>query len=92
MKQTIGKMRHPCPARSGTVDCAEPTPDIPARETTDDRSATEQLALNWLEGHGRIMGFWLERLVAENGDVGLIDTLDRQSRWLRDMTDRLAPD
>lgn len=51
---------------------------------------TEALALNWLEGHARIMGFWLDRLVAENADIGLIDTLHRQSAWLQSMQDRLA--
>lgn len=55
-----------------------------------ERNMTEALALNWLEGHSRIMGFWLDRLVAENGDIGLIDTLHRQSAWLQSMQDRLA--
>lgn len=53
-------------------------------------STTEALALNWLEGHSRIMAFWLERLVAENGDIGLIDTLHEQSAWLQGMQDRLT--
>lgn len=51
---------------------------------------TEALALNWLEGHARIMGFWLDRLVAENADSALIDTLHKQSAWLQSMQDRLA--
>lgn len=53
-------------------------------------STTEALALNWLEGHARIMSFWLDRLVAENGDIGLIDTLHKQSAWLQGMQDHLT--
>jgi len=51
---------------------------------------TDALALDWLEGHMRIMGFWMERLVSENGDEALIDTLHRQSQWLQQMTARLG--
>ena len=57
---------------------------------SDVASASEALALNWLEGHTRILGFWLDRLVAENADIALIDTLHRQSAWLQIMQDRLA--
>ena len=53
-------------------------------------SQTDMLALNWLEGHMRIMGFWMDRLVSENGDTRLIDTLHRQSRWLQQMTATLS--
>jgi|GEM_PF-436975 len=51
---------------------------------------SDALALNWLEGHLRIMGFWMERLVSENGDAALIDTLHRQSKWLEQMTRQLG--
>lgn len=54
--------------------------------------ASDALALNWLEGHLRIMGFWIERLVSENGDAALIDTLHHQSKWLEQMTQRLGTD
>jgi len=52
--------------------------------------ASHALALNWLEGHLRIMGFWMERLVSENGDTALIDALHRQSKWLEQMTQKLG--
>lgn len=52
-------------------------------------SQTDVLALNWLEGHARIIGFWLERLVSENGDRGLIETLHRQSQWLQRVTEQI---
>lgn len=64
-----------------------------ATDKQRDRAAartSEMLALNWLEGHTRILGFWLDRLVAENADIALIDTLHRQSAWLESMQDRLT--
>lgn len=54
------------------------------------QSKTDTLALDWLEGHMRIMGFWMDRLVSENGDAALIDTLHRQSTWLQQITHRLT--
>lgn len=53
-------------------------------------SHVDVLARNWLEGHSRIMNLWLERLVSENGDAVLIDTLHRQSEWLREMNDQMG--
>ena len=55
-------------------------------------SQADTLALNWLEGHMRIMGFWMDRLVSENGDELLINTLHRQSRWLQEMTEVIGKD
>lgn len=65
---------------------AAPVQNIVAPAT----DTTKHLALNWLEGHHAIMGFWLDRLVSENGDIMLIDTLHRQCAWLASMTDRLS--
>lgn len=61
--------------------------DIPKKNST---GPIDALALNWLEGHMRIMNFWLDRLVSENGDESLIDTLHRQSCWLQQMTERIS--
>lgn len=55
-------------------------------------SRAEALTLNWLEGHARIMSLWLDRLVSENGDIGLIDTVHKQNQWLQQMTFRLSKD
>jgi len=55
-----------------------------AANTNSPASSAHALALNWLEGHSRILHFWLERLVSENGDMHLIETLHDQDTWLRE--------
>jgi len=60
------------------------------KNATAPTSPADVLALNWLEGHMRIMSFWLDRLVSENGDEVLIDTLHRQTCWLQQMTERIS--
>lgn len=54
------------------------------------KGASAALALDWMESHVRIMAFWEDRLVADNGDPALIDMLHRQAAWLEMMMTRMG--
>jgi len=38
--------------------------------------------LDWMETHSRIMGFWLDRLIAEGDESDIVSMLHRQQSWL----------
>ncbi len=46
---------------------------------------SEALAVDWMSNHARIMTFWEDRLVADNADMALIETVHKQAEWLNMM-------
>jgi len=53
------------------------------------RRSCRPAVMDWMETHSRIMGFWLERLIAEGGDQDMVAMIDRQRNWLELMQVRL---
>ena len=45
--------------------------------------------LDWMETHSRVMGFWLDRLIAEGDESEMVSMLHRQQSWLEMMQVRL---
>lgn len=60
-----------------------PSPEIPHA------SGGHEALLDWMETHSRIMGFWLDRLIADGDEGDVVTMLHRQHAWLGMMQDRL---
>jgi len=43
---------------------------------------------DWLTSQTRVVDIWIDRLVAEGGDVGVIAVLDQHAAFLRDALER----
>ena len=43
---------------------------------------------DWLDSQARIVDIWIDRLVAEGGDVSLIAVLDQHAAFLREALER----
>ena len=52
-------------------------------------SARQNALLDWMETHSRVMGFWIDCLVAEGDDSEFVTMLHRQQSWLCMMQDVL---
>lgn len=46
---------------------------------------------DWLVSQARVIDIWIDRLVAEGGDVSLIAVLDQHAAFLREALER-SPD
>jgi len=51
--------------------------------------ARREALLEWMETHSRVMGFWLDALIAEGDESEFVTLLDRQKNWLAMMQDML---
>lgn len=58
--------------------------------TSQQSAAKREALLDWLETHSRVMGFWLDCLVADGDEGELISLLHRQHCWLEMMQDRVC--
>ena len=47
-------------------------------------------ARDWIESQSRVMGFWLDQLIAEGDPQDLVSTIHRQAAWLDMMQAKLA--
>ena len=54
-------------------------------------SPRRRAALDWMESQSRVIGLWLDQLIAEGDSDELISTLHRQQAWLDMMQARFAP-
>lgn len=43
---------------------------------------------DWLDSQARVVDIWIDRLVAEGGDVSLIAVLDQHAAFLREALER----
>ena len=43
---------------------------------------------DWLDSQARVIDIWIDRLVAEGGDVSLIAVLDQHAAFLREALER----
>ncbi len=56
----------------------------------DPRSGFNRSAADWIESQSRVIGLWLDQLIAEGDDDELVSTLHRQQAWLEMIRQRLA--
>lgn len=47
---------------------------------------------DWLETQSRIIGFWIDRLIAEGDESEIVSMLHCQQSWLAQMNDTLRRD
>jgi len=53
-------------------------------------SPRRRAALDWMESQSRVIGLWLDQLIAEGDNDELVSMLHRQQAWLDMMQARLA--
>lgn len=49
---------------------------------------TAPCVTDWLDSQARVVDIWIDRLVAEGGDVSLIAVLDQHAAFLREALER----
>ncbi|MBL4539592.1 MAG: hypothetical protein JKP96_13065 [Oceanicaulis sp.] len=52
------------------------------------RVPTAPSVTDWLDSQARVVDIWIDRLVAEGGDVSLIAVLDQHAAFLREALER----
>ena len=62
----------------------------PERDATDPKETSRPAVLGWMETHSRVMGFWLDQLIAEGDEGEMVTMLHRQQKWLEMMQARLV--
>ncbi|HCR65241.1 MAG: hypothetical protein CMH90_01110 [Oceanicaulis sp.] len=56
--------------------------------STPRRVPTAPSVTDWLDSQARVVDIWIDRLVAEGGDVSLIAVLDQHAAFLREALER----
>ena len=62
-----------------------------AAGTLSPPAGRNRAAAEWLDSQSRIIGFWLDELIAEGDDDELISTLHRHEAWLNMVRQKLDP-